>query len=138
MKSIETLIKVSKQDLDEKRRELVELEGQKQKLEGWASSMASDLKREQEFAAANPEMSMTFDAYRKKINDHQRNIRIAMIDLNAQIGIMADKIAILFGEVKKYEILHQQKLLVIVKEQKAKESKALDEIAINNYLKENL
>ncbi|MDA0781750.1 MAG: flagellar FliJ family protein [Rickettsiales bacterium] len=136
MKSIQTIIKVNKQALDEKRQELAELEGQKEQLINWQKKMKDELAKEFDFAVKNPEMSITFDYYRKLISRRQVNLQLALNDLNLQIENITLQIAELFGEVKKYEIIEQQKLAKILKEQKLRDSKALDEIAISNYLKE--
>ncbi|PIR37130.1 MAG: hypothetical protein COV35_11085 [Alphaproteobacteria bacterium CG11_big_fil_rev_8_21_14_0_20_39_49] len=136
MKSIQTIIKVNKQALDEKRQELVELEGQKEQLINWQKKMKDELAKEFDFAVKNPEMSITFDYYRKLISRRQVNLKLALDDLNLQIENITLQIAELFGEVKKYEIIEQQKLAKILNEQKLRDSKALDEIAISNYLKE--
>jgi len=136
MKSIETLIKVSKQELDVKRKELKEIEEQKQKLLKWQKDMNDELRREEQFAAQNPHMSMTFDSYRQKVNQMQLNMHVALQETDNQIESISLQISALFSEVKKYEIVHQQKLTQLLKEQRKKETKALDEIALNNYLKE--
>ena len=123
MKSIETLIKINKQALDEKRQELVELEGQKDQLIEWQKKMDKELHKETEFAVKNPEVSMTFEQYRDMIQGRQSNLKSVLNDINGQIENVAEQITQLFGEVKKYEIVEQQKLAKILKEQKQKESK---------------
>jgi flagellar FliJ protein len=137
MKSIKTLIKLSKQQLDEKRRELAELEKQKEQLLEYSRLMADELRIEQEFAASTPEMSMTFDSYQKKIAEKQANITYAVGEIDKQTAVIADEISLLFSDMKKYEIVLQQKTLEEENERKAKETKMLDEIALGNYLKEN-
>jgi flagellar FliJ protein len=136
MKSIETLIKINKQALDEKRQELVELESQKEQLIQWQDKMKQEMDKESEFVSKNPEMSFTFGFYRELIKGRQANLKIALEDINTQIDSITEEITEIFGEMKKYEIVEQQKLRKILKEQKYKETKALDEIALNNYLKE--
>lgn len=136
MKSIKTLIKINKLALDEKRQELVAIEEQKTQLLQWQKNMKDDLDKEFQFVTSNPEMSMTFDSYRKKITQRQLNMEMVLKDLNLQIERKLQQIADLFSEVKKYEIIQQQNIAKILKEQKHKETKALDEIALNNYLKE--
>lgn len=136
MKSIKTLIKINKLALDEKRQELVVLEEQKTQLLQWQKNMKEDLDKEFQFVTSNPEMSMTFDSYRKKVTQRQLNMEMVLKDLNLQIERKLQQIADLFSEVKKYEIIQQQNIAKILKEQKHKETKALDEIALNNYLKE--
>ena len=137
MKSIQTLIKINKQALDEKRQELVELEGQKEQLLQWKKKMKQELETETQFASKNPEMSMTFEYYRNLINGRQKNLAEALGDINGQIENITEQISEIFTEVKKYEIIEQQKLTKMLKEQKRKEVKALDEIALSNYLKQN-
>lgn len=112
------------------------LEEQKTQLLQWQKNMKEDLDKEFQFVTSNPEMSMTFDSYRKKVTQRQLNMEMVLKDLNLQIERKLQQIADLFSEVKKYEIIQQQNIAKILKEQKHKETKALDEIALNNYLKE--
>jgi hypothetical protein len=136
MKSIKTLIKLSKQQLDEKRRELVECEKNKEKLLEYSRLMKEELMVEAEFAAKSPELAITFDNYRKTILEKQGNIVLAVRDLDRQIAVIAEEIREVFGEIKRYEVFLQQKLLEEEKELKNKESKFLDAIATDNYLRE--
>jgi phage tail tube protein FII len=136
MKSIKTLIKLSKQQLDEQRRTLVEKQKQKEQLLEYSKMMADELKVEEEFAAKNPELSITFDSYRKSIMEKQFNIRMGVDDLDKQMIYITNKITELFGEVKRYEIVLEQQTLRELKERQDKENKILDEIGLNNYNKQ--
>jgi flagellar FliJ protein len=135
MKSIKTLIKLSKQKLDEKRRELAELEKQREQLIEYSNLMTEELRVEQEFAAREPEMSITFDSYRKRIMEKQANITFALREISRQSLVISDAIAELYGEMKKYEIVLEQKILEEANERKIRDGKVLDEIARGNYIK---
>lgn len=135
MKSIKTLIKISKQKLDEKRRELFELETQKEQMLEYSKLMAEELVVEREFAAREPWASITFDSYKKKIFEKQTNIAMVIKDLERQAVIITDEIRELFGEVKKYEIILEQKILAEENERKSREDKVLDEVGLVGYLK---
>jgi flagellar FliJ protein len=135
MKSIQTLIKLNKQKLDEKRRELAELSTQKDQLLEYSRLMHEELRIEMEFAAREPEMSMTFSGYKKMILGRQENITVAVRDLDKRSAILTDEISDIYSEVKKYEIVLQQKIAAEEKERKSKEEKNLNEIALNNFLK---
>jgi len=135
VKSIETLIKVHKSNLDEKRQELARLEGQKDEMLGYSKKMAAELQREAEFAATDPSVSMTFENYRRMINERQNNIFAAVSDIDKQITPIRFEISEIFNEIKKYELLLERKIAQQKSEELEIENKNLDEIARNNFLK---
>lgn len=136
MKSIQTLIRLNKKELDDMRLQLAGLRNQKDEMLNYSRIMSEELAAEQEFAAASPEMSITFDSYRKKINERQKNIKYAVKEIDKQIEYMTDLIAQKFTEIKKYEIILEQKILAKKKKELELENKTLDEVAMTQFLKE--
>lgn len=134
MRSIETLIKIKKKELDEKRLEISSLETQKQEILSYSEQMAADLSAEEEFAARDPYAAMTFDSYRNKIKERQQNIKMTVKDIDRQANVINNEMSDIFTEMKKYEIILRKKIEEEKAEEKSKEEKALNEIALNNYL----
>lgn len=137
MKSLETLIKVHQQELDEKRQEITSLEEEKVQLKRWAAEMEKELQTEREFVAQNPHLAITYDRYRKTITQRQKNMRETLVDIDARLFMLREQLAQLFGEVKKYELILDRKRLEATKERQARETKTLDEIAMNQFLRQD-
>jgi flagellar FliJ protein len=134
MKSIRTIIKLHKQELDAMRQQLAAMQRQKEELLKYSEEMEAELKLEEEFAANNPMMSGTFDQYRKKIKLRQANLAYAIADIDRQIEYITNEIAEKFTEIKKYEIILQQKIAERLQKEMVLESKMLDEVAMNSHL----
>ena len=137
MKSINTLIKIHTRDLDDLRKSVVKCEEEKEQLIGYNNKMEDELLIEHALAAKNHELGIIFTNYRRLIRDRQAVITKSLQDLDRRIETLKENIALKFGEVKRYEILLANKLHAETKKQQALETKQLDEISINNYLKEN-
>lgn len=134
MKTLQTLIKIHKRDLDDKRRELVALEEQKAELLEFSKQMKEELAAESELASADPSMSLTFNNYRNMIKNRQATIAGILSELKVKMDSLSYAISEIYGEVKKYEIILQQKIDKKTQEEKSQENKVLDEVAINGYL----
>lgn len=135
MKTIQTLIKIHSQSLDEKRVELKQAQEQKDEMLEYSKKMADELASEMAAVSQNPEIAMTFGSYRDMIGERQENISNAVSEIDKQIDYISHKIAEIYGEVKKYETLLKQRQLQEYNKQKAKETKAMDEIAVNNFMR---
>lgn len=137
MKSLGTLIKMHTRELDEMRRLFVQSEEELEKLIDYHNKMEDDLEREHAVASENYEFGEAFINYRNVIKERQKIIRKACRDLEKRIETLKDNIAVKFTEIKRYEILLANHESVERKRQEAIEIRRLDEVAINNFLKEN-
>lgn len=135
MKSLKTLIKLYSKQLEEKRRLIAHYEEQKEKLLYYSSEMTRQMEKERQVFADDPMMAaMTFHNYSRQIDSRQETIKRSLYDLDAMIeGILAE-ISETYGEVKKYEVMLRQQIVVESEQLKNHEGKALDEIAIKQFV----
>ncbi len=138
MKSIETIIKINKRELDELRKQLVQREEEKEQLIHYHNKMEDELEQEHILSAKDPEMGIMFANYRKMIKGRQAVIVKSLKDLDQHITFIKSDIIVKFGEVKKYEILLASQLAAAKKVELLAEAKQLDEISMNNYLQETI
>ena len=138
MKSLNTLIKIHNSELDELRKQIVKCEEDKERLIYYNNKMEEELAVEHNLASKDPEMGIVFANYRRLIRDRQAVIAASLQDLSKQIEKLKDDITLKFGEVKKFEIILANKLLEETKQSRALETRQLDEIAVNNFLKAEL
>ncbi len=133
MKSLPTLIKLHRSRLDEKRRQLVELQKSYAEMEEMKARVEASYKQELELAVQNPTDAYTFGAYSKRTKKTQSVIKKTLSDLQLSMDFTTREIAEIYGEVKRYEILkdiHDERLL---KEQVRLEQIMLDEIGMESH-----
>ena len=128
-KALRTLIKLHKQFLDEKRRELVVLEEGRQQIVKFIKSLEVEFEMEKQFTAKAPERSYTFAEYANKVRGKktEANTKINLFD--KEIKKLTDQIHDAYGELKKFEIMKGIKEKKIAAEEGKKRQNELDEIA---------
>jgi flagellar FliJ protein len=129
MKGLATLIKLSKRKLDELRRKLGNLEGQKAQLEEAIRKLSEELAREMDLAGKQPEMSGFFGGFAKRIQQRQDTMYQEIRKIEIEITKTRGEISEAFSEQKKYEIAADNAKKRAAEEQNRKDTLALDEIA---------
>lgn len=104
MKTINTLIRVHKQRLDDKRIRLVEIENERDRLRRSIDDLAAELESEKRTAATSYDAAQTFTAYAARIGERRRAYENEMIAIGSRIVKVAEEVAEAFRELKKYEI----------------------------------
>jgi hypothetical protein len=137
MKSLKTLIKLNRRNLDVKRRALVNIEEQITMLEYTKENLQKELVTQQEFVAENSEFLFSYNSYYLQNRENQGYIAHEITKLQNMAAKISQEIYELFTEVKKYEIILSNKEKQIVIAQNKKEEEALDEVAINIFLRDN-
>ena len=137
MKTLNTLIRLHKRNLDELRRQMVAFEGQKEQLIQTIEASQHELEREVELAKNTPEMSSFFGEFAKRIKNRQEKIRQEIQAVDKKIIELNDKIAAEFTELKKFEIALENRKTYAKAEENRKETLMLDEIAAQQFQKKN-
>ena len=133
MKGINTLIKLSKRELDTLRRDMASLETQKAQLQEATKKLAEDLLREQELASKQPEMGAFFGGFAARIKKRQEEIAAEIKKLDEKVRVLNEKIMVAFGELKKYEVAKENAIKREEEKQKRIETIMLDEIASQQF-----
>lgn len=133
MKSLATLIKLYSRQLDDRRREMVALELEKQQLEAALAAIREELKREQDAAAASSESRFAYSNYATANNKRQQQFIQEIGSLEVKIFQLAHTISLLFTELKKYEIALENKSRQLEAEETRKENIRLGDIALNSF-----
>ena len=133
MKALESLARLYRLELDEKRKRLVELELGRAGIEAEQADLARELRREKVVAKASLDASRTFTAY---LGNHEaRKDRLAerLDEINLLIEAAADDVATAYQELKKYETALANRKARAVKERERQDRIEQDEIAINIF-----
>ena len=127
MKSLPTLIKLSKQRVDAQRLRLTKLFEEQDTLKSQVASMESTLKHEATKATEDPTMAMHYGRYAEEMEQRIKHTQSKINDLQLNIELNQDRLSTLFQD---------QKGLEIFKNQIQQKDKALKEKKTQDYLDE--
>lgn len=133
MKELLTLIRLHQNELDELRRQLVSLEEQREKLIQLATRIHHELLHEREAAMNQPQMGAYLVDYEKRVKERQTEIAKETVRLDQQIEQLSAAISESFSELKKYEIVRDQRVEAEKQKQAKREQAALDEAGANQF-----
>ncbi|PIR32117.1 MAG: hypothetical protein COV36_05150 [Alphaproteobacteria bacterium CG11_big_fil_rev_8_21_14_0_20_44_7] len=135
VKPLKTLIRLSKNEVDAKRKELVALEKIKQGFVESHDALRERLAEEARICAELPEASGSYGSFAKVTLEKLEKISAEIARLEAKIEKMRQEMHILFAEQKKYEIALDNKQTAIKQESDKKDTQNLDEIATIGYVR---
>ncbi len=110
MKTLDTLIRVHKQALDERRVRLSAIEIERDRLHAAIDSLATEFAAEKVAAAKSLDAARTFPAYADGMRKRQHEYEQAIADLAPHVAQAAEAVAEAYRELKKYEISRELRL----------------------------
>ena len=129
MKSLKTLIKLAKDEVDKRRKELAEIEARQQKLMEEHANISVQIKKEGEAVKEFPECAITYAKFLQKSLKRQEDIMRTIKQLQLAADKKRQELQEAFGEQKKLEIVLERKIEEQYKAQLKHEQLQLDEIA---------
>ncbi len=133
MKTLNILIRLHKRKLDELRRNMAALEGQKEQLHQSIKSLQNELEKEMKLAGLQAEMANFFGEFAKRIRGRQDMLHGEIKNIDVKIAELNKEIFAEFTELKKYEIARENLKQKMAEEEKRKETLMLDEIAAQQF-----
>jgi len=138
LKSLTTLIKINKAQLDEKRRQLAVLLDKKQQHIDEIKRLEDSIKYESDnLARTAADFRPMFLNFVMGVRKKEEVILAEIDKLNPQINKMTDEISIIFSEMKKYEIVKENRETELELELQRKTQIEIDEMAISNFVRRN-
>jgi flagellar protein FliJ len=104
MSTLDTLIRVNRWKLDERRRQLGELERLFERLRSEAVRLEEELLREQQVAGASTEAGYAYAGYARDLIARRQKLAASIGEVEGQLIVAREALAESFGEVKRYEI----------------------------------
>ena len=132
-RTLKQLIRLGRQQLDEKRREQAALFAQIDQLMADEAGLQQGLAREQAAASADPVAGMAFAAYAQSVRDRRARLDQRRAELDRQAADKAEEIRDAFEDVKRYEIMLERKEADAKAERDRLEQANLDEIGLNRH-----
>jgi flagellar protein FliJ len=130
MKSRETLIRLKKFQVDEKRRKVAQIEGMIAEFERMAGDLDREIKTEQDRAGIHDPGHFAYPTYAKAAMQRRENLQRSADDLKIQLETATGLLAEAFEEMKKIELLDERDQMRERVEENAREQAELDAIGL--------
>jgi flagellar FliJ protein len=108
MKSRDTLIRLKKFQVDERRRQVVQIEGMIAEFERMANDLEREIKTEQERAGIHDPAHYAYPTYAKAAMTRRDNLKRSADELRGQLEEAQNHLAEAFEELKKVELLDER------------------------------
>jgi flagellar FliJ protein len=129
MKSRETLIRLKKFQVDEKRRKVAQIEAMIAEFERIATDLNREIKTEQDRAGIHDPAHFAYPTYAKAAIARRENLKRSADELKAQLDDAKAVLGEAFEELKKVEMLDERDQAREKAEANAREQTELDRIA---------
>ena len=129
MKSRETLIRLKKFQVDEKRRKVAQIEAMIAEFDRIATELDREIKLEQDRAGIHDPAHFAYPTYAKAAIARRENLKRSADELKAQLDDAKAVLGEAFEELKKVEMLDERDHAREKAEENAREQAELDRIA---------
>jgi flagellar export protein FliJ len=130
MKSRETLIRLKKFQVDEKRRRVSQIEGMIADFQRMSAELEREILSEQERAGINDPSHFAYPTYAKAAIQRRENLLRSAEELRTQLEEAKGLLAEAFEELKKVELLDERDQARERAEENAREQADLDSIGL--------
>ena len=130
MKSRETLIRLKKFQVDEKRRKVAQIEGMIAEFERMAADLEREIKAEQDRAGIHDPAHFAYPTYAKAALARRENLKHSADELKIQLDDAKTALGEAFEEMKKVELLDERDQMREREEAEAREQAELDAIGL--------
>ena len=134
-KTLNTLIKLHKQQVDVLRREMVVLEDERQQLQDFTAKLKNEHENEMQLMAQDAQMANFFASYSAGIKKKLQKIAEEISRINNEIAAKLELISEEFANQKRYEIARDNLKERIKQEEKHHLQQRFDEVAVQQFLK---
>jgi len=133
MKSRETLIRLKKFQVDEKRRKVAQIEAMIAEFDRIAAELDREIKTEQERAGIHDPAHFAYPTYAKAAIARRENLKRSADELKVQLDDAKAILGEAFEELKKVEMLDERDQQREKAEASAREQTELDRIAVMRF-----
>ena len=130
MKSRDTLIRLKKFQVDEKRRKVMQIEGMIAEFERMATDLEREIKVEQDRAGIHDPTHFAYPTYAKAAIQRRENLKRSADELKTQLDDAQARLGEAFEELKKVELLDERDQARERAEESAREQADMDSIGL--------
>ena len=133
MSTLESLIRLHRWQVDERRRQVAELEGLSEKLRQEMARLEEERAVEQTAAGASFLARHVYPGYIRRALERQKTLEQSLAETEAQIAQARDALAEAFQELKRYEVASANRDRLRMTAAARRERLETDAIAIANF-----
>ncbi len=133
MRTLETLIRVQKRQLDQLRRELAGLEQLAVDLRQQAADLEKEVVQQQGLARSTAEGAFAYPGYARQVIARREKVAASIADVDVRLAAMRERAAEAFQELKRYDIVLSNRRLQARMEADRREQLLLDEMGLEAY-----
>jgi flagellar protein FliJ len=137
MTGYDSLIRLHRWQLDERRRDLAALEELAATLREERIRLDAEDERERAVASASPEAALTYAGYARGLIDRRHRLERSAAEVAEQIARARDALAEAYQEVKRYEIAAANRQKQQEQREARQQQRALDEIGADGFRRKN-
>jgi len=130
MKSRETVIRLKKFQVDEKRRKVAQIEGMIAEFDRMAGDLEREIKSEQDRAGIHDPAHFAYPTYAKAAMSRRDNLKRSADELRVQLEDAKAALGEAFEELKKVELLDERDQAREREEEATREQTSLDAIGL--------
>ena len=130
MKSRDTLIRLKKFQVDEKRRRVTQIEGMIADFQRMSAELEREIQTEQDRAGINDPTHFAYPTYAKAAIQRRENLTRSADELRAQLEDAKAALSEAFEEMKKVELLDERDQAREKAEENAREQADMDSIGL--------
>ena len=130
MKSRDTLIRLKKFQVDEKRRKVMQIEGMIAEFDRMATELEREIKTEQDRAGIHDPAHFAYPTYAKAAMQRRENLKRSADELKVQLEDAKASLGEAFEEMTKVELLDERDQMRERAEEDAREQADLDAIGL--------
>jgi flagellar FliJ protein len=128
-RSHEPLIRLARFKVEELQKQMAELDRSKAALNNQIERLEASVPEEQAIAAESKDGFLAYGSYAQAVIKRKENIRISLVEVDAQADALRERLSEAFQELKKYELLEERRLAQVEKAVRKAEQDELDDIA---------
>ncbi len=137
MSAIESLIRLYRWQLDERKRHLADLEGLAVRLREDEQRLEEENAREQALVATSPEAAYVYAGYARNLIERRRKLRQSQAEVAQQIAGAREALADAFQEVKRYEITAANRARLDNVREERRQQQVMDGLGIDVFRRRN-
>jgi flagellar export protein FliJ len=133
MSALESLIRLHRWQLDERRRQLADLDTLGEKLRQEQARLSAEERQEQVAASSSYEAASAYGSYVNTLIGRRDRLKQSLVSVEEQIVAARETLAETYREVKRYEIASANRATQQKKRLARQQQRTLDELGIENY-----
>ncbi|MAU40204.1 MAG: hypothetical protein CMF31_01135 [Kordiimonas sp.] len=130
-KAAQGMIRLTKWQLDEKRRQLADLEIMRDELQGKIRGLENEIAHEKKVISQSHIVDFSYANFAQETIRRRETLEKSIADISVSIEEMKDQVAEAFQELKQYEILEQREQERERHKRERRQQAELDEVSLN-------